>query len=61
LLFPTEPTGRVRSAVQLRMTVFVVSRSYGLVIKEASKRQARAGENGSRKGQTLGKTGQATL
>src|SRR6202171_5102833 len=65
LLFPTEPTGRVRSAVQLRMKVFVVFRSYGLVIKEgqakSGKRQAIAGENGSRKGRILGKTGQATL
>src|ERR1700686_4557279 len=61
LLFPTEPTGRVRSPVQLRMTVFVVSRSYGLVIKEGQQNPAIAGENGSRKGQFLGKTGADTL
>jgi hypothetical protein len=41
LLFPNEPTGRLRSAVQLRMTVFVVSRSYGLVIKEGQQNPAR--------------------
>jgi hypothetical protein len=45
LLFPTEPTGRVRSAVPLRITVFVVSRSYGLVIKEASKSRQEAGKS----------------
>jgi hypothetical protein len=46
------------------MTVFVVFRSYSLVIKEGQQnpaRQAIAGENGSRKGRILGKTGQATL
>jgi hypothetical protein len=49
----------------LSITVFVVSRIYGPVIKKApaksGKMRAIAGENGSRKGQILGKTGQATL
>src|SRR4029077_12980612 len=41
LLFPTEWTGRGRSAVQLSITVFVVSRSYGPVIKEGQQNPAR--------------------
>jgi hypothetical protein len=65
LLFPTEPTGRIRSAVQLEHNSFCRFQKLRSGDEKrpakSGKTQAIAGENGSRKGQILGKTGQATL
>jgi hypothetical protein len=65
LAISTEPTGRIRSAVQLEHNSFCHFQKLRSGDKKrpakSGKMRAIAGENGSRKGQILGKTGQATL
>jgi hypothetical protein len=65
LLFPREPTGQIRAAVQLEHNSFCRFQKLRSGDKKrpakSGKMRAIAGENGSRKGQILGKTGKATL